>query len=249
MNQIAALLLVAAGGVAFVAYSILYRNRAPNTRAFPVFRALSDEVGRVAEEGALIHVALGSGSLVGEDAMTSVAALQGLNGLLDLAAAYDTPPLITTGDPLLYLMAGHWMRRAYARLGNTALFRSNYVEFTAASPVTYAAMAATHLKDDRIGANVLLGTYDQEISLLGETAQRRGIHSVGGAVSVYGLAALYPLLGQDNLIMGEELFAGGNEVTPRAMFWSSLLAQDILRFVVIAGIVGTALFSLLGMGD
>ena len=39
--------------------------------------------------------------------MTSVAAVRDLNTLVDLSATYDTPPVITTGDPLLYLLAQH----------------------------------------------------------------------------------------------------------------------------------------------
>jgi hypothetical protein len=48
--------------------------------------------------------------------------------------------------------------------------------------------------------------------------------------------------------MGEEIFAGGAEVTGRSVFGGSLWAQNILRWLVIAGIVVAAAVSLLGLG-
>ncbi len=248
LMQFIALGLVLVAGIAFALYGMRYRNQSPPTRSIPVFRSLADEVGRVAEEGASIHVALGNGSLVGEDAMTSVAALQGLSGLLDLSAAYDTPPLITTSDPTLYLLAGDWLRRAYARLGSIDLYKSAAVQFTASSPTTYAATAATYLSDGGISSNVVLGIFTQEATLLTTAAERRGIHSSGGTTSPQGLGALYPALDQEQLVIGEDMFASGAAVAQRSSALASLSAQDMLRWLVIIGILGAALISLVGSG-
>ncbi|HQE93873.1 MAG TPA: hypothetical protein PLH19_12490 [Anaerolineae bacterium] len=246
LMQLLALGFVLLGIILLSVYGIRYRSKPPQIRSFPVFRALSDEVGRVAEEGAAIHIAIGNGSLIGDEAMTSVAALQGLHALLDLSAAYDTPPLITTSDPTLYLLASDWMRRAYARLGSADLYRPVTVQFTAASPVTYAAMAATYLADGGLGSNIVLGAFTQEATLLTAAAERRNIHSMGGTTSPQGLGALYPALGAEQLVMGEDMFAGGAEVLQRSANFASLGTQDVLRWLVIGGIVLTALISLLG---
>lgn len=248
LNQLFAfaLILIALGALAV--FWIRHRKQVPELRPFPVFQALSEEVGRVAEEGVMVHVALGQGSLFGEEAMTSLAALQGLRDLIDLSAAYDTPPLLTTGDPTVYLLAADWMRRAYARLGNMQLYRPIFVQYAAPTPVTYAAMAATNLYDGGIGSNVMLGAFDTEVSLLAEAAQRRGIHSVGGTTSVQGLSALYPALGREQLVVGEELFAAGAEVNGHPVFASGLLAQDVLRWVIIGTILIVSLGSLVGLG-
>jgi hypothetical protein len=248
LMQLMALGLVLVAAIAFAIYGMRYRHQSPSTRSVPVFSSLADEVGRVAEEGASIHVALGNGSLIGEDAMTSVAALQRLSALIDLSAAYDTPPLITTSDPTLYLLAGDWMRRAYARLGSADLYKSVAVQFTATSPVTYAAMAATYLSDGGIGSNIVLGAFTQEVTLLTTTAEKRGIHSSGGTTSPQGLGALYPALDQEQLVMGEDMFAGSAAVSQRSSASASLWAQNVLRWLVIIGILGAALLSLTGLG-
>jgi hypothetical protein len=248
LMQLLALGFVLLGAVLLAIYGMRYRSRSPEIRSFPVFRSLSDEVGRVAEEGAAIHIAVGNGSLIGDDAMTSVAALQGLHALIDLSAAYDTPPLITTSDPTLYLLASDWMRRAYARIGSVDLYRPASVQFTAASPTAYAAMAASYLADGGLGSNIVLGAFTQEASLLTASAERRNIHSAGGTTSPEGLGALYPALGEEQLVMGEDMFSGGAEVSRRSADFASLGTQDILRWLVIVGIVLAALTSLLGLG-
>jgi len=235
--------------IAMAIVGIRYRRTSvKHLRDFPIFRAFSGEVGRAAEEGALIHISLGSGALTGEDAMTSLAALESLSALFELAAAYDTPPIITTGDPTLYILADDWMRRAYARLGNAERYRPTLVQFTAATPTTYAAMAATYLAEKGVGANMFLGAFDQEVSLLTDAVVRRGARAIGGAVSPLGLAPLYAALGPADLVMGEDLFAGGAEATQRSVFWASLGTQDFLRWVIVIAMLIIAVFSTLGLG-
>jgi hypothetical protein len=210
----------------------------------PVFSAFTDEVGRVAEQGVAIHVALGSGGLLSEQGMVSVAALQSLDALVALSVAYDTPPFVTTGDATLYLLADTRVRAAYGRLGNLRSYRPTAVQFTAPSPLLYAAQAATLAADQRLGTNINLGAFDQEVTLLTDAALRKNVKVYAGATSAQGLAALYPDIDQDRLVMGEELFAGGAEVTRRSAFWASLYAENLLRWLVIAAIGIATLISL-----
>jgi len=247
-DQLIALALVLVSGAVLIFYGLRHRGKVAALYPHPALQALGNEVGRVAEEGRGIHVALGRSGITGTDAMTSVAAVRDLNALVDLAAVYDTPPVITTGDPMLYLLAQNRMRKAYARLGNPGGFRMQSVHFVAASPLTYAAMAATYLYDSQIGSNITLGGFEQEVTLLTDAARRRGIQCYGGATSVAGLAALYPALGPSELAMGEELFTGGAAVDPRTSLQGSLLAQDVLRALLILGMIGLAAASLLGLG-
>jgi hypothetical protein len=222
------------------------------THVQPIFGAFADEVGRVAEEGAAIHVALGSGGLLSEEGLVSIAALQSLDALVSLSAAYDTPPFMTTGDATLYLLADTRLRRAYARLGNLRSYPSTAVQFVAPSPLLYAAQAATLAADEGLGTNINLGAFGQEVSLLTDAALRKGVKLYGGATSAAGLGALYPDLDTERLIMGEELFAGGAEVTGRSAFWASLRVENLLRWLVVAAIVVsvviTLMSALLGIG-
>ena len=248
VDQLIALSVVVIGAIAFAVYGLREREEAtPRPSVSPFFRDLSGEVGRVAEAGASIHVGLGHGGLLDADGMTSIAALQGLSSLIDLSAAYDTPPYITTGDPTVYLLADHRMRRAYARLGNVGRYRPEFVHFSAHDPVLYAAMTATLLHDRPVDTNVMLGSFGQEISLLTEAARRRQAKSLGGTTTLEGSAALYPALPDDRQLVGEFLFAGGAAVTDRASFDAGLHTQDVLRWVVVVALIVTAVLSLVGL--
>lgn len=259
-SQLVALGLALLGVAALAIYGIQQQRKtrasppgAPReTHVMPTFQAFSHEVGRVAEEGAAIHVALGSGDLLSQRGMVSVAALQGLIGLTELSAAYDTPPHLTTGDPTLYLIADTQLRGAYARLGDLRHYRPDFVQFTAPTQLLYAAMAATLVFDEPLGTNINLGVFDQEVSLLTDAAARKHVKTFGGATSALGLAALYPAVRDDRLVMGEQMFAGGAEVADRPAWWASLRAENVLRWLLILGILGTAaaylLESLLGGG-
>lgn len=247
LNLLAGLVILLLAALGLVFYGYRFRERSPEAREIPVFDGLADEVGRAAEEGTLIHVTLGSGSLTGENAMTSVAALEGLMGIFDLSAAYDTPPIVTAGDPTLYLLADDWMRRAYARLGNVQRYRPTLVQFMASSPVSYAALAATYLFESGVGSNVMVGAFDQEASLLADAAARRGTYSAGGATSSLALGALFPALGSSDLVIGEDLFAAGAETIDKPVYWAGLWTQELLRWVIILGIIALAVLSFLGL--
>ncbi len=247
-NQLIALGLAFIGAIALAVAGIYQRRKTHDETIVPLFKALPNEVGRVAEEGRAIHVALGSGGILGEQGMVSVAALQGLSALTELSATYDTPPFVTAGDPTLYLLAENQVRDGYARLGNAESYRFGAVQYVAPSPIAYAAMAATLTSDQSLGASINLGCFDQEISLLTHAAEARNVTLYGGTASLQGAAALYPTLGVNHMAIGEELFSGGAEATGRSGFWAGLVTQDILRWLVIAGILVVTAASLLGLG-
>jgi len=247
--QLLALALVLIGAIALSFFGLGGRRRKPkDVTVAPAFSNLANEVGRVAEEGASVHVALGNGSVLQEEGLASIAALQGLVALTELSAAYDTPPLVTTSDPGTLLIAENQLRDAYAKLGNLRNYRSGMVRYTAPDPVLYAAMAATLSSDEPVGTSIVLGAYDQEVSLLTHAARNKGAKLYGGATTPAGVAALYTDIADDQLAVGEKLFAGGAEVSERSAFWASLGAEDLLRWLVVAGIVVAAGASLLGLG-
>ncbi len=245
-DQLIALSVVMIGAIAFAIHGLRHRDQVPSRPATsPFFEDISGEVGRAAEAGASIHVGLGHGGLLDQQGMTSIAALQGLGSLIDLSAAYDTPPYITTGDPTVYLLADHRMRRAYARLGNVGGYRPAFVHYSAHTPLLYAAMAGTLLHDRPVDTNIMIGAFGQEISLLNESGRRRQAKSLGGTTTLEGSAALYPALSEDRQLIGEFLFAGGAAVTDRSSFDAGLWVQNVLRWLVILALIGTAILSLL----
>jgi hypothetical protein len=244
MDVGAILLLVLSSFVLLVL--LILRGRkgpAPQVRPLPAFQDLWDETGVAAESGGAIHIALGSGGLSGEDAVTSLAGLQVLESLADAAVSY-TPPIVTVGDPTLLPLAQDTLRRAYERNGLAALYDPGRVRFVAPSPVAYAAGAAHVVATESITASAMYGAFGAEVSLITDAGARRDLPQLAAAAAPHALGALYPAI--DRLAVGEELYAAGAQMTGERRYLVSLVAQDVLRVIlvlVILGVAGLALLS------
>jgi hypothetical protein len=244
MDVGAILLLVLSGFVLLVL--LILRGRkgpAPQIRPLPAFQDLWDETGVAAESGGAIHIALGSGGLSGEDAVTSLAGLQVLEALADAAVSYSTPPIVTVGDPTLLPLAQDILRRAYERNGLAQLYDPASVRFVAPSPVAYAAGAAHVVATEGITASTMYGAFGAEVSLITDAGARRDLPQLAAAAAPHALGALYPAI--DRLAVGEELYAAGAQMTGERRYLVGLVAQDVLRVILVLVILGAAGLALL----
>ena len=219
------------------------KGRLPAIRALPAFQALMHRVSHSAESGGAIHVALGSGGLYGEDGVTSLAGLQVVEAIADAGAAYGVPPVITVGDPTLLPVAQDLLRRAYERRGVAELYDPGQVRFVAPSPVAYAAGAAHVVATESVTANVMAGAFGAEASLISDAGARRSLPQLAAVDAPGSIGALYPAT--DSLAAGEELYAAGAQLTGRRHYVVSLLAQDVLRVILVLVILGASLLALL----
>jgi hypothetical protein len=228
------------GALVLLLLTILYRRKEvqPHLREVAGLRGLQKEVGRAAESGRPIHIALGNGALRSGDTITSLAGLQVLEGLVEAAVAYDAAPIVTVGAPTLLPLAQDTLRRAYERRQALELYDPSQVRFVAPSPVAYAAGANPVGAAEETVATVAAGAYGFEVSLIAESSARRRVRQWGAVASPQAIGALYPAT--DRLAVGEELYAIGAQVTEKDRYTTSLVAEDILRFVVGLAIIGAA---------
>jgi hypothetical protein len=215
----------------------------PSVRPLPAFQDLRTEAGYAAESGGAIHIALGNGGLYGEDAVTSLAGLQVVEALADAAVSYDAPPIITVGDPTLLPLAQDILRRAYERNGLIEMYNPSRVRFVAPSPIAYAAGAANVTTTENITANMMAGAFGAEVSLIADAGARRDLPQLAAVAAPAAIGALYPIT--DRLAMGEELYAAGAQVTEERPYLVSLVAQDILRVILVLAIFGSTVLALL----
>jgi len=217
--------------------------RSAETRQLTAFRDLRRIVGESAEKGGTIHIALGSGGIAGEDAMVSLAGFQLLEALAADLVSYHTPPIVTVGDPTLLPLAQDVLRRAYEARDLADLYDPNRVSFVAPSPVAYAAGAAQFLDSEDVVANVVIGAFGAEVSLITEAASRRGVSQIAAAAAPQAIGTLYPAT--EHLAMGEELFAAGAQTSGLRRYVTSLEVQDVLRVVLVAAILASVLIAFL----
>jgi hypothetical protein len=204
-------------------------------RPLPAFQDLQSEVEYAAESGSAIHIALGSGGLYGEDAITSLAGLQVVESLIDIAVSYNAPPIVTVGDVTLLPLAQDILRRAYERNGIPEVYNPNHVRFVAPSPVAYAAGAAHTVAIEHVTSNVMTGAFGSEVSLIADAGARRDLPQLAAAATPAAISALYPTT--DRLAVGEELYAAGAQMTEERPYLASLETQDILRIIVVLAIL------------
>ncbi|MBL7062878.1 MAG: hypothetical protein ISS49_01555 [Anaerolineae bacterium] len=244
--HIGAILLLTLSGLVLISLLLLRGRRGlhPAIRPLPAFQDLRDEAGRVAESGGTIHIALGNGGLNGGDAVTSLAGLQVVEALADTAVSYGVPPVITVGDPTLLPLAQDVLRRAYERCGLAEWYDPGRVCFIAPSPVAYAAGAANVAAADAVTTNVIAGAFGAEVSLITDAGARRDLPQLAAVAAPCAVGALYPAT--DRLAVGEELYAAGAHTTGEWRYLASLVAQDVLRVILVLLILGTAVLALIG---
>lgn len=213
---------------------LLGRSSRVRIRPLASFQDLRSETGRAAEGGGTIHIAIGNGGLIGEDAVTSMAAFEVVEELADTAVLYNAPPIITVGDPTLLPLAQDTLRRAYERHGLLKRYNPDQVRFIAPSPTAYAAGAANIVMTEDVMSNAMIGAFGPEVSLITEAGTRRNLPQLAAAAAPDALGALYPTT--DRLAAGEELYAAGAQMTEKKRYTISLQAQDILR-LVLAGFI------------
>lgn len=227
------------GGMVVVMFvGSAWARRRPVLRALSGWRILPGQQSRSIESGQSLHIALGAGGMGGSNTATTLAGLTLLEALADEAAATDTPPIVTVADPTTLAMAQDVLRRAYIRHNNPAGFDPRTVHYVAAAPLPYAAGVMDILSGDEISANVMSGVLGSEAAFVADEGARQGILQVAAAADPVALSVLYPAA--NHVLIGEEMFAAGAYIGERPAHVGSLLAQDVIRWILVLLIVAAS---------
>lgn len=221
----------------------------PRLRTIPAYDALKKLMSRAAETGQAVHVSVGTASIGEAQAADTMAGLYTLEFLADRAANSDIPPLVTLTDPTTLPAALDQLRRAYERQGYPDEYRFEQARFIApkvnGSSVPYAAGVMDVLNHEPVAANVMIGAFGEEYLLMAETGARRGIYQIGGASDPTILP--FVQLTMTEPLLGEEIFASGAYLLERVGHYTSLIAQDIFRVVLVVLILVVVLLRMLGL--
>jgi hypothetical protein len=219
-------------------------GKAGELRSIPAMEGLPELVGRSAETGQSLHFSAGVAGLGGGMTADTWAGLTLLSQMADEAAACDTPLIVTVADATVLPLAQDIVRRAYVRNGNPEGYDPTQVQLIAPNAMAYASGVAGILEREPLTANVMVGQFGDEYLLMGETGARRGIRQIVGTADPGTLPFAYA--SADETLIGEEMYAGGAYTTKKPIQIGSLLTEDWLRWLVVAGIlVATALKILL----
>ncbi|MGH2582108.1 MAG: DUF6754 domain-containing protein [Anaerolineales bacterium] len=239
-------LLLLGAFVGLLAYFSIRGKDNPADPALRPIKSLTDLKQRIelaVEDGTRLQVSLGAGSLLGPQSAAAFAGLTLLRQIADTAADSDQPPLATTGDGTLMLLAQDTLRGSHRRMNIAGQYNPLSARVTGLTPFSYAAGAIPLTLDRSILSSALVGSFGNEAALF--TAARPGdeTFTVGGSDSLSTQALLFA--SADAPLMGEEIYATGAYLGAGLAHKASLHAQDILRWVIIFFLIIYALLPLI----
>jgi hypothetical protein len=235
MQEIGLVALLLLIPVLFWLASRVRAGKAGELRPLPGIEELTSAVGRSAETGQALHVSVGVAGVGGLQTAETWAGLSILSDLADEAAACDTPLIVTVADPTALPLAQEILWRAHLRHGNPEGYDPTHVRFVAPNPMAYSASVAGLLLWEPLTANVMVGTFGDEVLLMGEVGVRQGVRQLAGAANPQALPLIVATA--DRALIGEEIFAGGAYRARHPMQVASLLAQDWARWAIAVAIV------------
>ncbi|GAB4451684.1 MAG: hypothetical protein Kow0031_34220 [Anaerolineae bacterium] len=237
--------------LAFVALLYFFTSRVragqrPMLRKIAGYDLLKGFSGKAIESGRPFHLSLGLGSVSDASTADSLAGLHLLDHLAEQTAVTRVSPTVTMANPMVMLLAQNRLRTAYKQnpMGAQEAYRS--VRWLAPQPAAYAAGVMSLFSVDRVAANVMVGTFGDEYLLMGEAALRHDIAHVGGASNPNTLPFIYA--SAQETLLGEEIYAAGAYLQKHPSHIGSLLAQDTMRWLVAAVMLGGVLLATLGVG-
>lgn len=214
-------------------------NERRTFRSIKAIQRLQRSIEVSVEDGSRLQVSLGHGGLLGPQSAAALAGLTLLRQLAEIAADSDQPPVATSGDGAVMLLAQDTLRTTYGRLGIRDQFNYQLAQTTGLTPFSYAAGTLSPILDRHVLASALVGHFDAEGGLIAAAAQRSEGFSLGGSDSLSGQAVLFAAA--DEPLLGEEVFAAGAYTNAGTAHQASLRTQDALRGLLIVLIILTAL--------
>ena len=227
-------------GLMIAASVVLRQREGRKLREIPAFARLHRAIGLAVEAGSRLHISLGRGQLLSSQSAIGYVGLSILDRIARSTSISDRPPVATSGEGSLGILSQDTQRDAAKYLGVESDPMRGRI--TGLTPYSYAAGTLSFIQEEDIGANLLIGSFGNEVALITDAAERRDGMTLGGTDNLTGQAVLFAAA-QEPLI-GEETYAGGAYLGAGPMHIASLYAQDILRWVLIGLIVIGAILKL-----
>ena len=206
-------------------------------RAIPAYEMLPLLVGAAIEAGRPMHVSFGGAGLGSANTALTLASAELFYQVARRSLSGST--VLTVSDPSALPLGYGMLRQAYAsrreRLGNSS------VRWYPAGvrSLAFAAALTGMMGTEKVSGNVLVGSFGPEIALvLFAAARSRHQSSIAGSIDLDGQAVAYGMA--DQVLIGEEMFVAGAYLGGSAAQRGSVVTLDLLRWLVILGILVAA---------
>jgi hypothetical protein len=214
-------------------------------REIPAFLRLKRAIGLAVESGQRLHISLGHGGIDGTRGASGLVGLSVIQRVSRAASISDKPPIATSGEAGLAILSQDVLHASYRAVNAENRYDAALGQLTGLTPLSYTAGALPAIYDQQVSVNLLLGSFGSEVGLLADAAERTGSLTIGGSDNLPAQAVLFASTKEP--LVGEELFAAGAYLQVNPMHASSLIAQDVLRWVLIGFIILGAALKLAGV--
>lgn len=208
-------------------------------RSIPAFQHLQRSIELSVEDGSRLQIGLGRGGMLGPQSAAAFAGLTLLRQVAEITADSDQPPIATSGEGSLMLLAQDTLRVTYLRLGIRDQYHLRLAQASGLTPFSYAVGTLPLILDRSVSGSALVGSFGSEAGLITGASQRRNGFALAGSDSLSSQAILFA--SADEPLIGEELYAAGAYMNAGNAHLASLRTQDLLRWLIIALILITAL--------
>jgi hypothetical protein len=245
MIDLTSLAVILVTAVLLIVLTLWKRKSPKQLREIPALTSLHRAMGLSVEDGTRLHISLGFGSLLTPRGGSALAALAMLRHLAERTSSSDRPPVASTGDPALSLLAQDTLQAGYTAAGAEELFVPTTGRLTGIGPFGYAAGAMPIIRNENVSANVLMGHFGPESALLADAAEQENVITIGASDDLTAQSILFA--GSHDPLIGEELFASGAYLGAGASHIASITIQDILRWLLMGALLFGALMKFAGL--
>jgi len=225
--------------------SRLQRKGPARLRPIPGLARLYRAFGLSVEDGTRLLVSLGSRAFLTKDAGLSLAGLALLRRVAQKASLSDRPPVAVAGESVVGLLAQDTLQSGYRAAGAAEYFQPVSGRVAGLTPFSSAAATMQILGDEDVSVATLIGNFGPEAGLLAEVAERRGALLIGATGDPGAQSILYATSSES--LIGEELFAAPAYLVGEPVAVASLNVQDILRWLIILGLIAGVALKILGL--
>lgn len=227
-------------------FAIIERERPGlRLRRIPAYEKIKRATEVVIEAGSRLHISIGHGNLFGPHGASALVGLSMTEKLTISASTGDSPPIVTTGDPVLAILAQDTLKSSYKEIGLIDQYDRTSGQVLGLTPFSYAAGAMDVVGEKKSATNLLMGSFGVEVALLADRSEQSGNITLAGTDDISAQAVLYGTASEP--LIGEELYAGGAYVDAGIMHKASIMAQDVIRWIIVLFIVVGILFRILGL--
>ena len=219
-------------------------GKGPTLRSIPGFSTLRGLASQSRETGRPLHISVGEQGITNQSTAQTLAGLTILEYLARRVFVYGAPPVVSVADATALVAAQDVLRHAFEEHGQAEQFDAYKVRMIGPEPTVYASGVMGILSREDISASVMAGVFGDEYLLMGETGVRKNIQQVAGSGNPQALP--FMMVSADEVIIGEEMFAGGAYLSGIPAHIASLVIQDWMRIaIVLLVIVGIILSTVL----